>query len=113
MKESKNIESRIEAALNSLHEIQQASPGDFFYTRVMARLNRTELSLWDKIVSFVAQPAVAVAVFLAVVLSNGIVIFNHQDQKSASIVSDITDRGVAEEYNQTFVAAYDPENMAP
>ncbi len=113
MKQSENIEKRIEAALNSLDGIKRATPGDFFYTRVMARMERYEATLWDKVVSFIAQPAVAIAVFIAVILTNGLVIYNHQGEQSATVVSDFLERGIAEEYNQTFVAVYDPENMAP
>lgn len=113
MNRKNQIESRIEEALNSLEGIQRATPGDFFYTRVTARLLREEATLWDKLVSFVAQPAVALAVFFAVVLSNTLVIFNHQDKNNTIVTSKTTEQNFAEEYNQVFVAVYDPENIAP
>lgn len=111
MKEIKNIETIVEETLESLRGIRRASPGDHFYTRLLGRLQPRENGLWEQLISFIARPVVAFSVFLAVVLANGLVIFDNAQK--AGITASKPELTITEEYNQDFVAFYDPENIAP
>ncbi len=112
MQQKTTIENKVNEALESLNGIRRASPGDHFYTRLVGRLQYPETSLWEKITAFIARPAVAFSVFAAVLLSNGFAIFNKSSHSSAAM-ADRNERTITEEYNQDFVAFYDPENVAP
>lgn len=65
------IDKKIDETLNSLDGIRRAEPRPFFYTRLMARLQQNERTVWETIGSFLAKPVVAVAGLCFVLVLNG------------------------------------------
>ena len=47
-----NIEENINRTLNSLDDLQRATPGDFFFTRVSARLLNKQQTVWEMTARF-------------------------------------------------------------
>lgn len=88
MEQKRTIDGKIENALESLDGIQRATPQPWFYTRVKARLQREEKTVWESIGSFLSKPAVAMAALTAILMLN-IVMLSKQNhlQDVASIAS--------------------------
>lgn len=98
------IESKVEAAMNSLDGIQSASPGAFFYTRVQAKLQKEDRNIWNRVSMLVARPAVAVAVVCLILLMNLLVLVQ---QKVTSPLADQTEQSYYDELNNTADNFYD------
>ena len=75
MEPKKTIEGKIERALESLDGMQRATPQPWFFTRVKARLQREEKTVWELIGSFLSKPAVAMAGLGLILILNLFVIF--------------------------------------
>jgi hypothetical protein len=102
------LEKKIETALNSLDHVCRAGPGPFFYTRVHARLNKKDRTVWEKISGFIAQPVVAFTVICLIISANTLVIFNREttpaltEQNNSVFLSDDSEVDT--------IAFYDEEN---
>ncbi|PZR29573.1 MAG: hypothetical protein DI535_02335 [Citrobacter freundii] len=70
MEQKRNIDGKIERALDSLDGVQRATPQPWFYTRVKARLQREEKTVWETIGSFLSKPAVAMAALTTILVLN-------------------------------------------
>jgi len=70
MKKKLDVETRVNATLNSLDAVQRATPGPFFFTRVQARLNREDRNSWEQISSFIGRPQIAFAGLCIVIVLN-------------------------------------------
>ena len=100
----------IEIIINSLEGMQKASPGDFFFTRVQAKLQKEEINLWSRIASFIAKPTVALATLCLIFLLNMAALFYQQSSSSTSMV-DQAEQSAADDYNTTLAAnSYYDEN---
>ena len=110
MNKKNDIELKVEAAMNSLDGLQRATPGVFFFTRLQARLSRTEKSMWENISSFISRPVIAITVVLAVVLMNAVAVI--QQETSSSLV-DQADQSVYEDFNLAANTFYDYEISEP
>ena len=101
------IEKKIETTLNSLDHVTRVGPRPFFFTRVQARLSRTDRTVWENISSFLAQPAVALSVICLIISLNTFVILNRENSPS---VSDQTSFIIPEESEVDTIAFYEEEN---
>ena len=61
MKNNKNIEPEINAALNSLDHIQRAAPAPYLLTRIHTKLGSPVKNTWESIAAFISRPSVMVA----------------------------------------------------
>ena len=103
------ISAKTEAILDSLEGMQKASPGPFFFTRVQARLQKDEVSLWGRFAGFMTKPGVALATLFLIFLLNAVALF--YQQKTTVSVADQFEQGNMEEYNTTLAAnSYYDEN---
>jgi hypothetical protein len=92
MDDVKNIvmknQNDIDNILSSLDEIKRAEARPFMFTRVMARLQKEEKGIWERIGFFIARPIVAVGCFVAVLVANYAVIkANSTSQETTTIAS--------------------------
>jgi len=104
------LEQEVEKTLNSLEGMHSASPGPFFFTRVQARLYKSELNIWERISAFIARPVIAMAVILSIVLMNSVVFL--QQEQTASLAEQSDQHGY-EEFSLADNASYDFENQEP
>lgn len=68
--------------LESLNGIQRAEPRSFLFTRVMARINREQVSIWEKLATFISRPVVAFAAVILFIFINTLVLFSFSDDAS-------------------------------
>lgn len=101
------IEKKIESALDSLDHVTRVGPGPFFYTRVEARLNRKDRTVWEKLSGFIAQPAIAFSVICLIISLNTLVIFQ---TKSSPSYTEQANTFLSEDSEADIFAFYDDEN---
>lgn len=106
-----NRNEGIEQILNSLDGMQRAQPAPFFYTRLHARLTRTEKNIWEKITYFVSRPVIAFSMVSLVILINLAVLLNQSGGSSSS--TDQTYQSVYEDYTVASNDFYDYEIKEP
>jgi hypothetical protein len=111
MKMKNDIQNKVQKALDSLDGIQRAEPQPYFYTRLRARLQRNERTIWENMGSFMARPVVAVAGLCLILVMNAFILLRQDNNAStgsqATIESIITD-------NETILASsssFDYENI--
>ena len=74
MNNKRDIQNQVQATIDSLDGIVSATPGPFFFTRVQARLYKTEKNVWEKLSGFIARPAVAIAMVTVFLLMNTVAV---------------------------------------
>ncbi|MBC7827129.1 MAG: hypothetical protein H7122_05250 [Chitinophagaceae bacterium] len=111
MKQSESTENRVEETLNSLDGLQKASPGPFFYTRVMARMEDEQKNLWETITSYITKPFVIAAVISFVLLLNVSVVF--RESGVSADLADQPDISMVDEYTIASTSFYDYSNAEP
>ncbi|MEO5682599.1 MAG: hypothetical protein ABIQ88_08150 [Chitinophagaceae bacterium] len=103
-----------ESILNSLDGLGKASPGAFFFTRVQARMQKDEVSLWGRISFFLTKPVVALCTLAVIFLLNAAVLFYQHQSAYATTLADQFEQTGADEYNTTLAAnSYYDENTDP
>ena len=101
----------IENIVTSLDGLQKASPGDFFYTRVQARLQKDEITQWGRIASFITRPAVALATLCVICLLNAAALFYQHQSSANSVMADQFEQSSTDDYNTTVASnSYYDEN---
>ncbi|MEJ7766687.1 MAG: hypothetical protein WKF89_02670 [Chitinophagaceae bacterium] len=110
MNDINNIYSKVEETMKSLDGIRPATPGAFFFTRVQARLNKTERSLSEMISAFISRPAIAFAVILTVIFMNTLAVMQ---EKAAPSLVDQSETYVYEEFGVAVNSFYDYEISEP
>jgi hypothetical protein len=111
MKDFKHIESEVEQALKSIDALKPANPGPFFFTRVQARLNRTERNVWDKLSVLLSKPAVAIAGICFIILINTVTVLDIKETLPS--LAEQSEPIYDEEYNMAVTSFYDIENTEP
>lgn len=86
MEQKRTIDGKIEKALESIDGIQRATPQPWFYTRVRARLQREEKTVWETIGSFLSKPVVAMAALAAVLMLNVVILSKQNHLQDVSSV---------------------------
>lgn len=56
--------------LNSINNIQKATPKPYMYTRVIAKLQHNKNTIWEKLYSFITKPLVAFGFILLLLVLN-------------------------------------------
>jgi len=101
------MEKKIEAALSSLDHVTRVGPGPFFYTRMEARLNQEDRTVWERISGFIAKPAVALSVICLVISLNALVIVQ---SKASPSFSEQSTTVLADDSDVDTIAFFDEEN---
>lgn len=65
-----NRKDHIDAILDSLDGVQRATPGPFFFTRLNARMQREQKSLWQRLTGTITRPVVAITGLCLVLIIN-------------------------------------------
>jgi hypothetical protein len=104
-----NKDEKIQNILDSLNDIQRATPGPFFYTRVNARLLKEQKTAWEGISNLIARPVVAIGGLCIIIAVNMLVIFSQTNEVSSA--NDATELALADEYTIATASFYDYENL--
>lgn len=78
------VEENIMEALNSFNGIQKASPCEYFFTRLQARLANKKDDLYERISDLIAKPIVAVAIGFLLII-NIFAIFYLREQRASHV----------------------------
>ncbi len=111
------LNSRVDKTLESLDNIERASPGPYFFTRLEARMNRganQARNFWERSGSFLAKPVVALGGVLVIAMINLTLIFSAKDDSINNITEPEQSQYAAnDEYVQLTNSAYEIENIKP
>jgi len=111
MKDFKHIQAEIEAAMASLDGIRPAAPQPFFYTRLHARLNRSERNVWERLSVLLSKPSVAIAGICLVIFINTLTFIDFKE--STPSLAEQNEPVYDEEYNLAVTSFYEIENTEP
>ena len=112
MNKREHIDKLIEDALNSVDDSVRATPKPYLLTRINARLNKANESVWEKAGWYIGRPAVAFTGLCMLILINVmVVIFNGQSTPVAA--TEQTAQSQADEFSYTVATIYDTENTQP
>jgi hypothetical protein len=113
MNNKKQIEERVEAALNSLDGVASALPKPFLLTRINARLSAKQESIWDKCLYFISRPAIAFVAVCIVIAVNIFAIANG-DTTNTSLADDVQNSYLLDEDEiASNTLMIDNENIEP
>lgn len=111
MEQKRTIDGKIERALDSLEGVQRATPQPWFYTRVKARLQREEKTVWETIGSFLSKPVVAMAALTTILVLNLAVL---SEQSHLQDVAPVTSQAVQVTDSESIIASnssFEYENL--
>lgn len=105
MKQTHDMENRLERAMDSLDGIQRATPGPYFFSRLKARMTREQKG-WNGIAGFISRPVFAFAMICIVLFVNTWILFDNdtdatQGNNAQQIVTELPD-----EYNLAVTTIY-------
>jgi hypothetical protein len=80
-------ETRVDAVLNSLDGATSAIPKPFLLTRINARLQAKQESIWDKSLYFISRPSIAFAAMCMVIAIN-IYALTYGDNTNTTLADD-------------------------
>jgi hypothetical protein len=105
MKAKKHIEQEVDKTIGSLDGMQRAEANPYLYTRIKARLEKEERSIWSLATEFVSRPQVAIAAIFVAVLINLTVFFEFRPEPTQAGQDD--EQLFASEYNLSTDTIYD------
>lgn len=110
MKQTHDMEKKIEKALESLDGIQRATPQPFFYTRLRARMARDNRE-WGGIAGLISRPVYALAMICAVLLINVWAVTRDTNEAVPTTPIQLAsgDQQLTDEYNVAVTTFYDYE----
>lgn len=112
MKNDENTERQIAEALNSIGAIKRATPKPYLLTRINARLNNQEKSVWENAAIFISRPAVMVLGLCLIIAINLSVILTNKSSKN-NAVAERSVTSIVDEYSTTFATIDNIENPEP
>ncbi len=105
-----NIDKMVEDALNSADGSARAGARPYLFTRLMAKMQRSEDTYWEKAVRFITRPAVAIAgLCLVVGINVAVFVTNNEDSGTVTDEQVLT----TDDYSNSVAALYDIENNEP
>lgn len=113
MKSRPEIDKLVQDTLDSLEGIRRAEPAPYFYTRLQARLQRSERTIWESMGAFLARPAVAIASLCLILILNGFLLFQQNNNTSSNLpVANSPEVFVTDnEYILASSSSFDYENL--
>src|SRR5689334_2446932 len=94
-----------EEILNSLNGIHRAEPQPYFYTRLMAKLDKQKNGL-EGLAGFISKPAFAIAVIALFLVINVVILFNSSSNATSPSQED-SSLAVENDYGLSVPSIYD------
>ena len=105
-----NINNRVDAALNSLDDVKRATAKPYVLTRMNAKTQNSNSSIWDNALQFISKPMVALVCMLIIIAFNVLVISrNYNTSNTINEEQALT----VDEYNANITALNYTENIEP
>jgi hypothetical protein len=96
MDNQKRIQEEVDKTLNSLDGIQRASANPYLFTRIKAGLAKDEKNLWNKALTFISRPSVALSAIVLAIFINTAIFFEFRSEN----------RQTTQEAEQVFASEY-------
>jgi len=91
---NKNIDEKIERALQSMDKHIPATPGPYLMTRINAALkSERKLNTWDKLYAIITRPVIAFACMAFVLILNILIITSYRDNDTIRFQADSSNEG--------------------
>ena len=97
--------------MRSLDGAARAEVGEFFFTRLQARLQQKGNSAWERVVGWIARPSVAIAGLFIILLLNSLVVIRKFEQQVSGTEQQASLQAFAEEYRLEVPTIYDDDKM--
>ena len=112
MNKKEQINKLVEETLNSADQVKRASPLPFLQTRINARINKGNETIWEKAGWFIGRPSIAILGLALLIFVNGMaVVLNRTDIFSNS--SEQSAQDPADDFAYSVATIYDNENSEP
>lgn len=112
MNKKEQINKLVEEALNSADHIKRASPLPFLQTRINARINKSNETIWEKAGWFIGRPSIAILGLALLIFVNGMaVVLNKTDILSFS--AEQSAQEPADDFAYSVTTIYYNENSEP
>jgi len=112
MNKQEQINKLVEEALTSFDDAKRAAAKPYLFTRIQARMNKEEESVWEKAGWLITRPAVAFTGICLVVLINAAVIFYSKATIQVTN-TEVAVQNTTDEFSYTVSGIYDIENTQP
>lgn len=113
MNSKQDINKLIDDTLNSLDGAGRATVKPYLFTRLNAKMQRSNEGAWDNVLRFISRPAVAMAVLCLVIVVNAMAVKINYSSTATSAVADEQQYASAYEYNNSVTVLDDTENIEP
>ena len=102
----------VHETMNSLDEVERAAPAPFLLTRINARMNLQQVSVWERISLFITRPGIAMAAIALVIIINLLI---YSFSNSTADFNNIQNmQAYSDEYSiNNSPALFDLENIQP
>jgi len=112
MNKEEHINKLIEEIIGSADNVERAKPKPFLLTRINARLNRSNETIWEKVSWFIGRPSIAVTGLALLILVNSIaIVLNRTEPNTASTEQFAQDS--SDDFAYSDATIYDIENTEP
>ena len=106
-----DIEKRIEKTLESLDGMKRAEPQAFFFTRLMARLEKDQKSWWESTGAFLAKPVMVAVCLCLILVFNAFILFNQDSETEQNGTAAAIDNVSENEFIVASNSSFDFENL--
>lgn len=110
MNKKENIDKWVDDSLHSLDNVQRATGKPYLLTRLNAKMQNTNTSIWDNTLQFISKPLVAAVCMLVVVAVNVIVISKNYNNINTTNEEQYA---TVDEYNTNITTLNYTDNIEP
>lgn len=107
---NKNINNWVDEALNSLDDVKRATAKPYVLTRMNAKTQNSNSSIWDNVLQFISKPMVALVCMLIIIAFNVLVV--SRNYNTSNTINEEQALSV-DEYNANITALNYTENIEP
>ena len=111
MNKNEHINQWVNEALNSFDGAGQAQPRPYLFTRLTAKMQKTETTVWDNALRFLSRPVVAMACVLLVIAVN-VSVFTYNNTVGNAVAAD-EQYALADDYTNAVAVLNNIENIEP
>jgi hypothetical protein len=111
MNREKDIQKRVDEALESLNAIKRAEPTPFFYTRLRARMEKEQKNAWERLAALLAKPAVATMSLVLILAINAFFLVRSNESPNTTSSGPLQGNSISEDYFTIASNSFDYENL--
>lgn len=114
MKKRRDIGFEVESTLNSLDGAQRAEPGDFFFTRLQARMRQSgAVDTWERFIMIITRPSVAITGLVLILAINAGLAVTQLNPGQDRVEQALLQQAFADEYQLGITTFYEYEKIEP